>query len=140
MYNPTRDQARDFFFTAWAHYRAGAPLSDLERVAVEIITLHPEYHALLDARERFVDRDYLPEQGETNPFLHLGLHMAIAEQLATDRPAGIRAEFDRLAHKRGDAHDALHDVLECLAETIWQSQRTRTPADTAAYLDAVRRK
>ena len=140
MYNPTRSQARDFFFSAWAHYRAGSPLSDLERIAVEIIALHPEYHALLDARERYAERDYIPEEGQTNPFLHLGLHLGIAEQLGTDRPAGIRAEFDRLAKKRGDAHAALHDVLECLGETMWQAQRAGTPPDTFAYLDCLRRK
>ena len=140
MYNPTRSQARDFFFSAWAHYRAGSPLGDLERVAVEIIALHPEYHTLLEGRERNADRDYTPEQGQTNPFLHLGLHLEIAEQLATDRPGGIRGEFDRLRKKRGDAHEALHNVLECLGETIWQAQRTGAPLDTDAYLECLRRK
>jgi hypothetical protein len=140
MYNPTRSQARDFFFSAWANYQAGSPLSDLERVAVEIIALHPEYHALLEARDRNVDRDYTPEQGQTNPFLHLGLHLGIAEQLATDRPGGIRGEFDRLRQKHGDTHRALHDVLECLGETIWRTQRTGVPPDTDAYLECLRRK
>lgn len=140
MYNPTRSQARDFFFSAWANYRAGSPLSDLERVAVEIVALHPEYHALLEARDRNVDRDYTPEQGQTNPFLHLGLHLGIAEQLATDRPGGIRGEFDRLRQKHGDAHRALHDVLECLGETVWRTQRAGVPPDTDAYLECLRRK
>jgi hypothetical protein len=140
MYNPTRSQARDFFFSAWANYRGGSPLSDLERVAVEIIALHPEYHALLDVRDRYVDRDYTPEQGETNPFLHLGLHLGIAEQLATDRPRGIRGEFDRLAKKHGNQHSALHDMIECLGETMWQAQRAGMPPDTEAYLECLRRK
>ena len=140
MYNPTRQQARDFFYSAWAHYREGAPLTDLERVVVEIITLHPEYHPILEARDRNVDRDFSPEQGETNPFLHLGLHLSIAEQLATDRPQGIRGEFDRLAKKHRTQHDALHDLLECLGEAMWQAQRNGTPLDTRAYLDCVHRK
>lgn len=140
VYNPTRDQARDFFFSAWANYRAGSPLSELERIAVEIIVLHPEYHALLDARERYLNRDYIPEQGEANPFLHLGLHLGIAEQLATDRPGGIRNEFDRLANKHGDRHRALHDVLECLGETMWESQRAAAQPDPEAYLECLRRK
>ena len=140
MYNPTRDQARDLFFSAWTHYRDGAPLTDLERIVVEIIALHPEYHALLEARERYADRDYTPEQGEANPFLHLSLHLGIAEQLATDRPQGIRVEFDRLVKKHGAQHEALHDVLECLGETMWQSQRTGTPPDTDAYLECLRRR
>ena len=140
MYNPTRNQARDFFFSAWAHYRAGAPLSDLERVAVEIIALHPEYHTLLDARERYIEHEYTPEQGHANPFLHLGLHLGIAEQLATDRPQGVRDEFDRLARRHGDQHAALHDLLECLGETMWEAQRTGSAPDTGAYLERLRRK
>ena len=140
MYNPTRGEAREFYFSAWAKYRAEAPLSDLERIAVEIIALHPEYHAVLDARERHVDRDYTPEEGKTNPFLHLGLHLGIAEQLVTDRPQGLRVEFDRLLAKHGDRHRALHDVLECLGETMWQAQRTGTPPDTEAYVECLRRK
>ena len=140
MYNPTRGEARDFFFSAWANYRAGSPLSDLERIAVEIIALHPEYHALLDARERYVDRDYTPEEGQANPFLHLGLHLGIAEQLATDRPRGIRGEFERLQKKHGNEHSALHVVLECLGETMWQAQRAGMPPDTEAYLECLRRK
>ena len=140
MYNPTRSQARDFFFSDWSNFRAGSPLSGLERIAVEIIALHPEYHALLEDPERYVDRDYTPEEGQTNPFLHLGLHLGIAEQLATDRPGGIRGEFDRLVKKHGDRHEALHDVLECLGETMWQAQRAGTPPDTEAYLECLRRK
>ena len=140
MYNPTREQARDFFHAAWAHYREGAALTELERVVVEIIAMHPEYHRLLEARDRGIDRDYTPDQGETNPFLHLGLHLSIAEQLATDRPQGIRAEFYRLAKRHGAQHDALHDLLECLGETMWQAQRTELPPDTNAYLECVRRR
>ena len=140
MYNPTRDQARDFFFTAWTHYREGKPLSPLEQVVVEIIGLHPEYHALLEQRDRNVDRDYSPEAGEANPFLHLGLHLSIAEQLATDRPAGIRAQFERLAVSHGNRHEALHDLVECLGETIWRAQRDGAAPDADAYLDAVRKR
>ena len=140
MYNPTRDQARDFFFESWAKYRAALPLSELERIAVEIVSLHPEYHALLDDRERNLARDWTPEQGQANPFLHLALHLSIAEQVATDRPAGIRAEYERLAAKHGEAHDALHDLLDCLGETMWRAQRDRVPPDPVAFLECVRRR
>ena len=143
MYAPSRDEARAFLFDAWAKYRASAPLSELERIAVEIIALHPEYHALLEARQRHVDADFSPEAGQPNPFLHLQLHLAIAEQLAVDRPQGVRAEIERLAKRaKGDAalHDALHDALECLGEVIWQAQRNGTEPDTAAYLECLRRK
>ena len=138
MYNPTRNEARDFFFSAWAHYRASQTLTALEQVAVEIIGLHPEYHALLEDRERNLDRDWQPEQGDTNPFLHLSLHLSIAEQLATDRPAGIRAEFGRLATKHGDRHAAMHDLLDCLGETMWRAQRDRIAPDPMAFLELVR--
>ena len=140
MYNPTRNEARDFFFDAWSHYRASQPLTALERVAVEIIGLHPEYHALLEDRDRNLDRDWQPEQGETNPFMHFALHLSIAEQLATDRPAGIRAEFDRLTAKHGDRHAALHDLLHSLGETMWRAQRDRVAPDPAAFLELVRQR
>ena len=140
MYNPTRNEAREFLFSAWQRYRDGQPLSALEQVAVEIIALHPEYHSVLEARERYVALDYAPESGQTNPFLHLSLHLGIAEQLATDRPAGVRAEFERLARTRGNQHEALHEVLECLGETMWRAQRDGVAPDTVSYLECLRKK
>ena len=140
MYAPTRDEAREFLFAAWEKYRAAAPLTALERIAVEIIALHPEYHALLEARDANIDADYSPESGKLNPFLHLSLHLGIAEQLAVDRPQGIRAEVERLTRKHDDPHAALHDALECLGETMWQAQRTGVQPDAEAFLDCLRRK
>jgi hypothetical protein len=140
MYAPTRDQARAFLFDTWRKYRAGETLSALERVALDVLVLHPEYHAILDDPDRYADHDYAPELGQINPFLHLSLHLAIEEQLAIDQPPGIRAQFERLRAARGDAHDAKHDLLECLGEMLWQSQRNGTPLDAALYLDCLRRK
>jgi hypothetical protein len=140
MYAPSRNEARDFLFTAWEKYRAAAPLTDLERIVVEIVALHPEYHALLESRERNLEADFTPEGGQLNPFLHLSLHLGLAEQIAVDRPAGIRAEVERLSTKHGDRHAALHDALECLGETMWEAQRSGRPPDTAAYLECLRRK
>ena len=140
MYAPSRSEAREFLYAAWDKYRASAPLSELERIAVEIIALHPEYHRLLEATDRDFDADFAPGDGRLNPFLHLQLHLAIAEQIAVDRPEGVRAEIERLATKHGDLHDAVHDALECLGETIWQAQRNGTPPDTMSYLDCLRRK
>jgi hypothetical protein len=139
MFNPTRDQVRQFFFEAWRKYREGAPLEGLETVAVEVALLHPEYHHVLDDPARFLDRDYTPEGGQTNPFLHMSMHMAVAEQVSIDQPAGIRAEFERLAAARGDRHDALHAVLDCLGEVVWQAQRNRSAPDGEAYLECLRR-
>ena len=139
MFAPTRDEARRFLADAWAKYRAGQPLSTLEQRVVGIVALHPEYHELLDAAERHVERDFAPEGGTMNPFLHLSLHLAVAEQLAIDQPSGIRAEYERLRAARGDEHAALHAVLECLGEVMWQAQRTNAPPDGALYLACLRR-
>ena len=139
MFAPSRDQARSFFFDTWEKYRRSEPLSPLEQVALEVILLHPEYHALLDDRAQYQSRDYGPESGAMNPFLHLSLHVAVEEQLSIDQPPGIRASFDALAAKLGSEHDAKHCVLECLGETIWQAQRTGTAPDQDAYLECIRR-
>ena len=138
MFNPTRDQVRRFFADAWRKYRAGAPLEGLETVAVEIAALHPEYHATLESPDA-ADRDYTPESGKTNPFLHMSLHMALEEQVSIDQPPGIRAEYERLLAAHGDRHDALHAMLECLGETVWRAQRTGAPPDAEAYLECLRR-
>ncbi len=139
MFAPTRDEARLFFVDAWTKYRAGAPLEGLEKAAVALIALHPEYHALLEHPDRDLDRDFTPEGGAVNPFLHLSLHLAVAEQLAIDQPSGIRAHFERLWTSRGDEHAALHAVLECLGETLWQAQRLHAAPDERLYLDCMER-
>jgi hypothetical protein len=140
MFNPSRDQARDFLFDLWAKWRAKAPLTALESLALEILLQHPEYHAVLDDRDRYLDRDWKPEGGETNPFLHLAMHLAIEEQLSIDQPPGIRAAVQALERRRGSAHDARHDVMECLAEQVWNAQRHGSAFDNTAYLDCLARK
>ena len=120
MFNPSRDEARRFLIEAWHKRGAGLPLSDLDRIAVAIIARHPE-------------------SGDVNPFLHLSLHLAVAEQLAIDQPPGIRAEFDRIRVAQGDEHRAQHAVLECLGEVLWNAQRHGTPPDAALYLACLAR-
>lgn len=139
MFAPTRDEARRFMIGAWAKFRAGEPLTDMERLVASLVAMHPEYHALVEDGERHVERDWTPDGGAMNPFLHLSLHLAVAEQLAIDQPPGIRAEFERLRAARGDEHTALHAVLECLGETMWQAQRLGTGPDAAVYLACLRR-
>jgi hypothetical protein len=138
MFNPSREEVRRFFFEAWRKYRNQLPLEGLEQTAIEIMLLHPEYHPLLDQPEEYADRDFSPESGRLNPFLHMSLHLAIAEQVSIDQPRGIRALHQRLAAAKG-AHNALHVLLECLGETVWQAQRTGMPPDEAAYLECLRR-
>lgn len=140
MFSPSREQARRLFFDTWRRYRDGQPLEPLERSALAVILLHPEYHGLLEQPERYLDRDYSPEEGTLNPFLHLSLHLAVAEQLAIDQPRGIRAEYERLQRTLGDEHEALHALLECLGQTLWESQRAGLPPDGRTYLECLRRR
>ena len=139
MFNPSRDEARRFLVEAWQKHRAQEPLTGLEQIAAGLIARHPEYQAILEAPERNLDLDWPPESGEANPFLHLSLHLAVAEQLAIDQPPGIRAEFERIRMAKGDEHAALHAVLECLGEVIWNAQRHGTPPDAALYLACLAR-
>jgi hypothetical protein len=140
MYAPTREQARRFLFDVWRKYRAGGPLSGLEPVALEVILMHPEYQGLLADSERHIERDYAPQDGSINPFLHLNLHLAIEEQLSIDQPVGIRAECQRLVAALGSEHDAKHAILECLGEVLWQAQRNAGAPDEAQYLECLRRR
>ena len=139
MFTPSRDEARRFLVDAWAKYRAGAPLGGLEQKAAALIALHPEYHGLLEDPERHLQQDFGPEGGEANPFLHLSLHLAVEEQLAIDQPPGLRAHYERLRRARGDDHAALHALLECLGETLWQAQRLAAAPDANVYLDCLAR-
>jgi len=134
MFNPTRDEARNFLFETWRKRREGALLTPLEDLAAQLIEKHPEYHDLLADPERYQDKDYSPEHGVTNPFLHLMMHLTIEEQISINQPHGIRAHFERLTHKHESEHEAQHIIMECLSEMIWLAQRNNTAPDTAIYL------
>ena len=133
MFNPSRDQARQFLIDAWTKRRNRLPGTPMDTLAADLIDLHPEYHALLEA-DGALTREWTPEHGETNPFLHLSLHLAI-EQVSIDQPPGIRAAFNTLQSRRGDRHEALHAVLDCLGEMIWRSQKSGLPPDGDSYLE-----
>ena len=134
MFNPSRDEVREMFFGAWKKYRAGQPLVGMEALALDVILLHPEYHDTLSQPGRSRDRDYVDE---SNPFLHMSLHIALEEQLSIDQPPGIAQRFQALIARHHDRHEALHQALECLAETVWRAQRDNAPPDAAAYLDCL---
>ncbi len=138
LYGNDRDSLRRVFFTTWRKYRQSQPLQGVEQLLVDTILLHPEYHAVLEDEDN-LQRDYPPELGESNPFLHMSLHVSIEEQLSIDRPAGIRRQYERLLEMTGDRHAALHSMLECLAESIWQSQRDPTCNIDVTYLDCLDR-
>lgn len=139
MFNPSRDEVRKFFLETWSKHQAARPLVGLETTAVDVLAIHPEYHALLDSGDNVLNREFRVEDGDVNPFLHLSLHLAIEEQLSIDQPKGLAETFNRIVSRRGDRHAALHVVLECLGETIWAAQRNNTPPDAEAYLECVRR-
>lgn len=122
---------------AWRKHRARLPSEPLEAQVADVIALHPEYQQLLEGAA--LERDYTPEGGQSNPFLHMGLHLAVRDQIATDRPPGIRQAFDAIARRVGTAHDAEHQIIECLAEALWEAQRTGRPPDEHKYLEAVKR-
>lgn len=125
------------YLQAWRLFQSGQPLSPLEGQIAAVVTEHPEYHEQL--RDATIASDYTPEGGETNPFLHMGLHLAIREQVSTNRPPGIRDVFDALAKRAGEAHAAEHQMLECLAESLWQAQRDGVMPDEAEYLQKLSR-
>ena len=137
MFNPSRDQVRQFFFEVWGKYRTGQTLTGAEVPALDAVLAHPEYHAILDQPDHYQARDYSPESGETNPFLHLSMHLALAEQLSVDQPPGIRMRYQQLRQQYGEEMTAQHAIMDCLGEMIWQVQRHQTAFDSAAYLRCV---
>jgi hypothetical protein len=127
-----RDEIRRQYAAAWAKARAGEALDVGERRIAEVIRDHPEYRRIVESGEAAIEAEFTPEAGATNPFLHMGFHIAIREQVAVDRPPGIRRIFETLAAKRG-ALEAEHAMIECLAETLWEAQRAQRPPDDTAY-------
>ena len=125
---------------AYARQRNRLPLEAMDMLAVRWIDEHPEYHADLADEAQALERVYTVEEGRTNPFLHLSMHLSIEEQCSIDQPHGIRQAVELLAARRGSLHAAHHEVMECLGEMIWASQRSGLPPDGHAYLEAVRRR
>lgn len=140
MFAPSQTDVRRFLCGAWRKRREGLPLTPLETIAADWIAEHPEHHADFADEEAAVAAVYTVETGRSNPFLHLSMHLTIAEQVGIDQPRGIRQAVELLAARRGSLHDAHHEVMECLGEMIWESQRSGRPPDGERYIDAVRRR
>ncbi len=132
-----REQIRKVFIEAWRKQRAGLPLEPLERIIAGVIAHHPEYQPGLESGG-LAERDFLAGDGESNPFLHMGLHIALQEQIATDRPAGVLAVYHSLAASAGDAHEAEHRMMDCLAAVLWQAQRDGAMPEENVYLEQLR--
>lgn len=138
MFGHDRDGMRRYYLQCWKKFQQKQPLDALEQQVAQVIAEHPEYHKLLEQTDTALQRDYLPEHGETNPFLHMGLHLGIREQASTNRPTGISEIYRQLVIQYGTL-DAEHRMMDCLAESIWLAQRNQTAPDEAAYLDCLKK-
>jgi len=137
FFNSNRQQLRQMYIDAWRKHRQREPLQPLEAQIADVVELHPEYQAGLNDADAVLDKDWMPEGGASNPFLHMGLHLAVRDQVATDRPPGITAAYQALLQRHGSRHEVEHQVIDCLAETLWNAQRSGLPPDEAAYLNKV---
>lgn len=140
MFNPTQADVRNFFFEVFSKAKRNIALNDLEKAAYGIILEHAEYHEILNNRDKYLDFQYLPQMGQTNPFLHLSMHLAITEQLSIDQPPGISDLFQQMCMKMGDRHKASHEIIDCLGEMIWQAQHSNTIPDVNVYFTCINRK
>ena len=139
FHDQDRSALRRMYVDAWRKHRESLPVEPVEDQIVRVIELHPEYFAMLEGGEESLARNYTPEGGQTNPFLHMGLHLAVREQVATNRPQGIAEVHRHLAEGMADAHEAEHVMIECLGEALWHAQRSGLPPDEKAYLESLRR-
>ena len=138
FYGDSVQDTRALFFSSWQKYRLKQPLMPLEQQLVDVMVSHPEYHALLEAKESAIDKNYFPELGQTNPFLHMGFHLAIRDQIRTDRPKGIATVYQQLVRKYTDVLVVEHMLMEPLAECLWQAQRNHSLPNETAFLQACR--
>ncbi len=138
LFGQNRDELRRFYVESWRKFRDKAPLQPLEALVSEIIAQHPEYHPMLESEEQAVSREFSPETGQSNPFLHMGMHIGIREQLATNRPPGIATTYEVLLSSIGDQHEVEHKMMDCLGQAMWEAQRNGTPPDENTYLECLK--
>jgi hypothetical protein len=140
MFAPSQHDVRRFFCDVHRKRREGLPMTPIETLAGDWVDQHPEYHAQLHDLDAALAASYTVEEGRTNPFLHLSMHLSVSEQVSIDQPRGIKQAFELLASRLRSVHEAQHQVMECLGEMIWASQRSGLPPDGEAYLECVRRR
>lgn len=139
MFNPSRDDVRRFFCEAWSLREGADGVTPMQAIAIDWIRRHPEYHALIEDVDAALAAEFPPDAGRENPFLHLSLHVSIVEQLQIDQPTGIRDAWQALLARLGDEHEAAHRMIDALAETVWEAQRSGTPPSNDRYLERLRR-
>ena len=138
MFTQDRQQLRNFYSQAWQKYQDKLPLDALESQLLEVILLHPEYHELIGNPGVTTEQEFHPELGESNPFMHMGLHLGLREQLSTNRPQGIKKIHQQLRQIHS-LHDTEHQMMEVLAEMLWQAQRDNKMPDEQDYLTKLQR-
>lgn len=138
MFGNDRDSLRRYYCTVWEKANTNQPLEPLERLIADIIRVHPEYQPILRDLGNALASEYTPEMGQSNPFLHMGMHIAIQEQLSSGRPTGILAVYQQLCQHLGDSHAAEHRMMDCLGETLWEAQRSGREPDERVYLERLR--
>jgi len=134
----SRDEVRQVYLTVWHKLQQKQLLEPMEALIAAVIEIHPEYHALLEDSEAAAQTDFTPEQGQTNPFLHMGMHIALREQEDSNRPPGMQPIYQKLTARKG-RHKAEHAMMECLGQVLWQAQRDATEPDLPAYLDCLKK-
>ena len=138
LFTQERTRTRQLFLSAWKKHLSGETLEPLEKQIVSLLEDHPEYHALVTGDDAVLDHDYTAEDGHENPFLHLSLHLALREQVGTNRPAGIASITRSLLLKHGDGHTVEHLMIEKLGLYLWEAQRQERAPDEVAYLNSLR--
>jgi len=134
----SRDEVRQMYLGVWHKLQQKLPLEPMEALIADVIEIHPEYHALLETGDDFRQQEFTPDQGQTNPFLHMGMHIALREQVGADRPPGISVTHQKLVTQKGQ-HEAEHSMMECLGQSLWSAQRNNQLPDEAAYLDCLKK-
>lgn len=140
MFSPSQIDVRRFFCTVYAKALAGQTLEAIETIASLWIDDHPEYYATLADLDAALTTMAQAQEGHSNPFLHLSMHLSITEQCSIDQPRGIRQAVELLVHRRDSLHMAHHEVMDCLGQMLWESQRAGRPPDGEAYVACVQRR
>lgn len=139
MLDANRQQLRQRYFDAWKRHQEKLPMEPLEMQISDLILAHPEYHAIFNQPDKYLDKDYLPEQGESNPFLHLSLHLGIREQIATNRPNGIAVIYENLMSRYQDLHQVEHILMECMMAQLFEAQQKQQMPDEQSYIEALQK-
>ena len=135
FFSQDRNQLRQSYVDAWNKYVNKQDMTPLEQQIAAVIRQHPEYQPLINA----IDRDYVPDHGQSNPFLHMGMHLALREQVTTNRPAGIQQCFTVLSQRLASQLEAEHQMMECLAYALWQAQQQSQAPDETQYLSCLQK-